>query len=177
MRTLLNMRYLILLVLVSCGSTPERRTYTLSPAQGGAAARSVLTAEVRVSAPTYLNSAGIALASGAHEFTYAAHHEWVEPFEEGVQRALRRELERVGVPGDVERIDVSLERFHGEIDGSVTLEAVWQARRGLSDRQQAPVRFSAAETSEGQGYGHLVEAHHRLLGRLAKEIASGILGS
>ncbi|MEM8712010.1 MAG: PqiC family protein [Planctomycetota bacterium] len=172
MRVPLKLRCLILLVLASCSSTPERHTYTLSPAQGGAPARSVLVAEVRVSAPTYLNFAGIALASGAHEFTYAAHHEWVEPLEEGVQRALRRQLERVGVPEDVERIDVSLERFHGEIDGTVMLEAIWQARRPSSDRQHAAVRFRAVETSLGQGYGHMVEAHHRLLERLAEEIAS-----
>jgi len=159
---------LLLVVLASCGSTPETRTYSLAPFDPAAVAPQASSVRVTVQIAPYLAPAGIILGEGAHARGYAAHHVWAEPLDVGVARVLDVELARTAGPGRLDDVRVALEQFHGDESGVVVLRSTWSA---VVDGEERGGRFWASETLQGDGYDAMVRAHHALVVRLAREIA------
>jgi uncharacterized lipoprotein YmbA len=133
----------------------------------------------RVSIAPYLDRAGVVMEVDANQVREARYHEWAEPLDRGIQLYLQ---ERVAVSlgqalndGTEDawryRIDLSVEEFHGRLDGEVRLIAQWSLRDLSNGRVVATQRFSRSRQQTSEGYPAMVAAQIELLDELAEAIA------
>ena len=162
---------LIILALSACAAAPEPQYYLLGQAAASPAGREAV-ATTAVSIPTYLRNEGIALATAPHTIQHARFHRWVQPLDEGVRQTLRAALREHLSNTPIERLDVEIEYFHGDIDGDVLLHASWKLTLQCGFGQQG--RYQGREQISNSGYQSLVTTHKKLVASFAAEIAESV---
>lgn len=138
----------------------------------------------RVVAAEYLNQSGIVVITQDNKVRPARQHLWAEPLESSIRTFLRDEIaSRVDYPvsGDPSRrlywkhrIDVDIDRFHGTLDGQVTLVASWILLDATSLVELARYRYERNANTSRDGYDALVATQTELLSDLAKAIADSL---
>ena len=130
----------------------------------------------------YLNRAGIIVQLGDHRLREARFHLWAEPLDRGISyylggrvTALLDRAEVAEAPAKkLSRylIDVSIDEFHGTLEGEARLVARWSLRRGKASKEIETERFARRKSQQGAGYASLVATQISLLDELAEVIAS-----
>ena len=179
---------LVLFTLAGCASAPPERSYYLLRAEVSndlAAAPPDSAAGLGlVQVAAYLDRAGVVVEVGENQVREARFHLWAEPLDRGIRIYLSdRIAAQLGYrletgPGSVGpiryRIDVSVEEFHGSLDGETKLVARWSVRDLEDDSLTLSRRFSKKSRQSGDGYASLVQSQLALLDDFAIEIAQGL---
>ena len=179
------LRYLLLLGLLGCATTPPAAFYTLSPGLAPPGAALPLTLGLTLSEfPEALDRPQLMLRTGENRLDIQELHRWAAPLEGQVQRVLRENLARLTQSPRVEthpwprdfaperQIRLAVTRFDGRPGATADLQARWT----LSAADGTPLMTSTAAYSEpaGDSIETLVATQNRLLERLAVEIGNSV---
>lgn len=180
-------KFLIVLICVAftaCSSkpVPEQHLYMLNAeATSRPSAQDFRIGISDVSIAPYLRRSDLMLQVSAWEMRPARYHRWAEPLAEGIRNYLRDTLSNsLGAAVDIDptyraawsqTISVDINRLHGDLDGTVYLDANYAV---TGTDSQIRKRFTATTTQSTAGYPALVEAQQNLLNRLADDISSSI---
>jgi len=168
--------------------SPEQHLYFLSADTQPGVINEALTIGIGViEVAPYLKRSEIMLQVGPQELRPARYHQWAEPLQASVRRYLRDQLSsELATAVDTNRqfrnnwqmqVDIAIDKFHGDLDGQVLLDAHY-AIQGIADpTQQKRGRVRISGNQNGSGYAALVDAEEALLDRLAGQIATAIRGS
>jgi len=179
---------LVLFTLAGCASAPPERSYYLLRAEVPndlAAAPPAPAAGLGLfPVAAYLDRAGVVVEVGENQVREARFPLWAEPLDRGIRTYLSdRIAAQLGYrletgPGSVGpiryRIDVSVEEFHGSLDGETKLVARWSVRDLEDDSLTLSRRFSQQSRQSDDGYASVVKSQLALLDDLAAEIAQGL---
>ena len=177
-----------LVLLLGCSSSPPERHFYLLRGEATGSGTSPAPAEMvgigRVTIAAYLDRAGVVVQTGSREIRPARYHEWGEPLDNGVRHYLRAELvDRLGyeVASDViyrdawdYRIDISIETLHGSLSNGAWINAGFVVSEVSGEKATVAGRVIEHERLTRDGYPGLVDAHTRLLDRLAAAIESAL---
>ncbi|KXS39174.1 MAG: hypothetical protein AWU55_600 [Halomonadaceae bacterium T82-2] len=177
-------------LLAGCatGGGPTTQRYLLPSGDSDAAAETssgpvehtLVIDDVRLA--RYLDDPGIVLQTDPLRLQAATQHQWAEPLDRQLARALRRRLSR-NLPGTrvlegagpetAWHLSVEVDQFQGRYDGRAVAEGLWQLRDGAGDiRRQTP--FQTDEVLKEDGYPALVKALGDSWNNVAKRIAEEI---
>lgn len=186
-----------LVLLAACSSGPATRFYTLAavaeappaaakgPAPRAARPFTLVISDLRL--PQYLDRPQIVSRGSDHRLRMSEHQQWGGNLRDDMTRVLAENLGRQ-LPGDRVlaapyhmalqpdyRIEVDVQRFEREADGSVRLAARWWLTRGADGLLLASpeASFSGPSVDEG-AYEALVGAMSGVFGELAQAIAHSI---
>ena len=182
------MRTLILattLLLAACSSQPVEPTryYLLrspvavaSGEQESATAYSLGSVEVA----TYIDQPGLVQETNGGEIHMARHHQWAEPLRISLRRFLaagigaeaEQTVAMMATSLDAGRIDVSIDRLHGNGRGEAVLVAYWVVTS--ADENVVNHQFSESRPLSRDGFTALVEAEQALLQQLARRIGQSL---
>ncbi len=181
------------------GTSPSSRFYTLSQRESrGSSADRVLDVLVKigpVSIPSYIDRRQIVTRNGQNMLEIGEFERWGGSLDDEIIWLLVNDLsERLAtrkvivVPWrsialadapKVYRIPFSIDRFDGELGGTVVLKASWGLV--LKDGKQEKVLVARESTIHeavgGKGYDALVAAMGKAVGRLGEEMADVILAA
>ncbi|MFN3613345.1 MAG: membrane integrity-associated transporter subunit PqiC [Rubrimonas sp.] len=158
------------------------------PAPGAGSARldGATVAVSRISLPDYAERPEVATLTSASAAVQSTDHIWADPLSRAASQALARALADRGAalalaePWPLEfypdlRVDVIADQFIGALNGDVRFSGefrIAEARGSLLLGQ----RFDLVTPTGGTGYDALAQAHARLVGLLADEIAASLVG-
>jgi uncharacterized protein len=178
------------LVLGGCASSPPARYYTLAPLQPpevrAASAPAFTVAVGPVINPDLLQRPQIATRTSEHQVRFSDFHKWAGTLADETKRVLVVNLNgllastRAVVTSDDMAIDpdfrvvVNINRFDGQPEGSVWLNAVWTIKEQKGKMATAVNQSVIEERVSGPEHSDLVRAHSRAIGQLSREIAAGI---
>jgi uncharacterized lipoprotein YmbA len=177
---------LTVLWMASCTS-PDPTYYTLQPTSGAIlpGGGAGLIEVVRPGLAGYLDRSDIVLKQADYRLSVDSQVRWGEPLADMVGRVLAQDLTQrlpgssvfsndgaIGADPNV-RVEINVQRFDAEADGSVRLVANVAVARGLSHTPFA-AHAVMLQTAGGAGPGGLVAAMSVLLGELADQVASDI---
>jgi uncharacterized lipoprotein YmbA len=172
---------------VAACSSPEPTYYTLQPTEGTTlpGGRARLIEVVRPGLAGYLDRSDIVLKQADYQLSVNSQVRWGEPLGDMIGRVLAQDLTQ-RLPGSSVysndgaiasdpsvRVEINVQRFDAEADGSVKLVADVAVERGLSHTPFASHAVTL-QTAGGAGAGGLVAAMSVLLGELADQVASDI---
>lgn len=121
----------------------------------------------------YLNSSSLLLELEDAQLIQARYHRWSEPLGSGIRRVLERQLgQHNEADQPAHRVDLTLDRFHGTIEGEVFLEGRYRLYSKNSDKVANSGNFSFRSTLEEDGYPAMVRELASLLDRLAKQLST-----
>ncbi len=175
------------LFLAACASTPPERAYYLLRSEvteePAAAAPGAAIGMGRVLVAPYLDRTGIMVQVDEHRIREARFHLWAEPLDEGIWYYLHEQISSrldsalaTGPSADSwrYRVDISVEEFHGTLDGASRLTVRWSLR-DISDGAVIETRsFTRERPQVGDGYTALVDTQTALLDELAETIARSL---
>ena len=175
------------LFLAACANSPPERAYYLLradvPEQPAAAAPRSSIGMGRVLVAPYLDRTGIMVQIDEHRIREARFHLWAEPLDEGIWYYLHEQVSSrldsalaTGPSADSwrYRVDISVEEFHGTLNGAARLAARWSLR-DVSNGAVIETRSFARERPQvGDGYTALVDTQTALLDELAETIARSL---
>jgi uncharacterized protein len=185
------------LLLAGCSSGPATRFYTLTAVAGAPpaaatdaaprAARPVTLVITDLRLPPYLDRPQIVTRGSDHRLRISELEQWGGNLRDDITRVLADNLGRQ-LPGDRVlaapiqlalqpdyRIEVEVQRFEREANGSVRLAARWWITRGADGVLLAgPEASFTGPTAGADDYEALVGAMSAVLGELARAIAGGI---
>ena len=186
-----------LVLLAACSSGPATRFYTLAavaeappagakgPAPRAARPFTLVISDLRL--PQYLDRPQIVSRGSDHRLRMTEHQQWGGNLRDDMTRVLAENLGRQ-LPGERVlaapthmalrpdyRIEVDVQRFEREADGSVKLAARWWLTRGADGALLASpeASFSGPSVDE-DAYEALVGAMSAVFGDLARAIADSI---
>jgi uncharacterized lipoprotein YmbA len=129
---------------------------------------------------SYIDQPGLVLEQGEGKVHTAKYHQWAEPLRTSLRQFLNTEISaglgsdiamsRIGVE-HARRIDVKIDKLHGDADGNAVLIAYWSL---TADGKTAEYQFAESVALDGTGYEALVVAEKQLLADLAQAIARGV---
>lgn len=161
--------------LSACVSTrpaPDAAYYLLAsdlPASSSPADLAIESIELA----DYLNTSSLVVELEDSQFTHARYHRWSEPLRSGIRRVLERQL---GHPNEEDtpayRADLTVDRYHGTIEGEVFLEGRYRLYSKYGDESANSGNFSFRSTLEEDGYPAMVRELSALLDRLAKRLST-----
>lgn len=156
--------------LTACAGSPApaKKTYWLAATVPEQRAEVLPTIKVRL--PHYLRQLEMVLALDDNQLSLANYHFWAEPLQLGVETQLAERL-ALQAP-ELQSLNLEMKRFHGNADGEVVLDALWQAQ--LVCQQEIKGRFYKTTQQPRSGYSSLVDSHRQLLEGLAKAITANI---
>ncbi len=177
------------LCLAACATAPppEHSYYLLRaevPADLASAEGSALLGIGTVSIAPYLDRSGIVVQVADHRVREARYHLWAEPLDRGIRtylsdrvaallgRALNNGSNRVDQWAY--RLDVSIEEFHGTLNGEARLVAQWSLIDTAREKLIASQRLVRTKPQTVDGYPGLIEVQTALLDELATEIATAL---
>ena len=185
--------WILVSLLAGCATSPaaKHHLYFLSAEANTSAHNDNMTIGIgALEIATYLKRSEIMLQVGPKELRASRYHHWAEPLQEGVRRYLRDQLSTdLATAVDTNRqfrhtwlsqIDISVDKFHGDLDGQVVLDAHYVIHliadtdniTGENTLKRGRVQISGSQN--GSGYAALVEAQESLLETLAQRIAQDI---
>ncbi len=193
---------LILLLFVtfslsSCmggGATNPTRYYLLDPVEyTGDSVKAVRPLKIEIidlQIPQYLERFQIASRSSESRLEFSDENQWGENLRKNLLRSLARNLSRILSTDDVGtplnrssslpdyRIQIHIEQFEQDVDGSVKLFARWQLSNTAKNVEGSKVSSiglqSKAKIEEGN-YDQMVAAMRELFGELSLRIADSIM--
>jgi uncharacterized lipoprotein YmbA len=182
MRTLLILA--VAIVLTACSTQPISRTTYLLRSDQALETRPLQRADAvclgEVTVASYLDQPGLVLEQASGTVHIAQYHQWAEPLRVSLRQFLSTEIS-VALGADValsriaatpaRRIDVTIDKLHGDAQGNAVLVAYWSVNDADST---AEYQFVQSAPLEGAGYVALVAAEKQLLQALAQSIAQGI---
>lgn len=157
--------------LCGCTTAPTPRYYLLdSGFENGIQKSYQKVARVRL--PSYLQTGSLVLQVGPQELRVASFHFWAESLEQGFARAFDMGFES-GEPESTSgkkspRIVIDVKRFHGDLNGKVSLVADWKAVASCGNREGSFAK--TIEQAEG-GYPALVAAQVQLVEMMAFDVS------
>ena len=171
---------LLLVLLLSCGSPPRERFFTLdAPEPPVAAADAPSVAVGPVSVPELVDRPQFVVRVNANQVAIAEQARWAEPLKGAIARVVAANLAKdLGARvqprnGDADyRVLIDVQRFESTPADAVLLDAQWTvigpkgARRGGRSLQREPV--------QGRDYDALAAAHSVALAKISQEIAAAI---
>jgi len=148
-------------------------------------------AELRVGPgriPAYLENTKIAVDAGANRVQYLDPHRWAEPLNKGLNRVLsenlasRLKIQQLTIYPDpaleasAYEVRYTVERFEGELTGTVTLVASWQVVEHSSGKRIAGSRsvYEVAAESQNHDVNAYVERLSKAVGQWADEVAAAV---
>jgi uncharacterized lipoprotein YmbA len=174
--------------LLSCGTSPTPRFYSLNALSQGEDAAPASDLGIGVGPlyiPRYLERPQIVTRSGESQLSYDQFNRWGGSLESEVLRVLGENLgillgtdriavypRRVAIRTDY-RVRLDFERFEGEGDDILALRVRW-VLMPESGEAIAVELTTVREPVEGSGVGALVAAHSRALAELSRQIAARI---
>jgi uncharacterized lipoprotein YmbA len=151
------------------------------------AAQARLVEVVRPGLAGYLDRSGIVLKQTDYRLDVDTLVRWGEPLSDMIGRVLAQDLTQrlprssvfsgdgaIGADADI-RVEVNVQRFNAETDGSVSLLADVAIERGMSHTALAAHAVSLRVADAQPGPAGLASAMSTLLGELADQIASDIV--
>ena len=175
------------LFLAACASTPPERAYYLLraevPEELAVAAPDASIGMGHVLLAPYLDRTGIMVQVDEHRVREARYHLWAEPLDEGIWYYLHDQVSSrlnsalaSGPRADSwrYRVDVSVEEFHGTLNGAARLAARWSLYDLSSGAVIETRTFTRERRQTGDGYAALVETQTALLDELAETIARSL---
>lgn len=156
------------------------------PAAGAARLSGATVAVSRISLPDYAERPEVATLTTASAAVQSTDHIWADPLSRSASAALARALADRGAelalaePWPLEfypdlRVDVIADQFIGALNGEVRFTGefrVAESRGSLLLGQ----RFDLSTPTGAPGFDALAQAHARLIGLLADEIAAALAG-
>ena len=118
---------------------------------------------------------GIVVATEENLVHEASHHLWAEPLRDAIHFYLQDRLASLLADqrGPARYLAaVSVEVFHGSLQGDVTLVARWTLFDLPRETEVSVQLFSRTAHQPGEGYPELVAAHSELLDALADDIVN-----
>ncbi len=190
---------LLALMLSGCASSPQSKFYRLSGGEGKTAdSRDVSRQDSEVVSigplriPDYLDRPQIVTRSGDNELRLAEFDRWAGSIENDILRTLVEDISAELPPdrffvirwtpllesqlSSSYRVQMFVNRFECSSDNAVTLSAQWVIT-GKDNNLLLRKETVVVERVNGTGYGAIVNAMSRAIGRLSKEIADGIVKS
>jgi len=180
-------------VATGCASAPATRFYLLAPLPAGekprdaAAEREPIVGLRPVALPDELDRPQIVTRVSATQLHLAEFDRWAAPLQDNFGRVLAEDLAAL-VPADRVllfswsretsidyEVTVAVSRFEGTLGGDCSLVAEWTVARRRGRDASTAGRSSHTERA-GADYGGLVAAQSRLVGALARDIASAVNG-
>lgn len=180
------LRYLLLLSLLGCSTTPPAAFYTLSPGLAAPGTVIPLTLGLTLSEfPEALDRPQMMLRGGENRLDIQELHRWAAPLEGQVRRVLRENLATTGArvetypwPTDFRperQIRLAITRFDGRPGATADLQARWTL--SAADGTPLLTRTVAYSEAAGDSIETLVAAQNRLLERLAVEIGNSMMNA
>lgn len=158
-------------------SAPEQHFYMFS-SNAQSVENTIEVGIGSVAVAPYLRRSELMLQVGPQEMRPARYNRWAEPLPDGIRRHLRDELSATlgGVVDTDPRyradwlltVDVVVDRLHGDMNGSVTLDATYSISAAKTQKRR---RITSSLQQSGSGYAALVDAQGELLTELASRIA------
>lgn len=176
----------LLPALAGCSPTPSPRLFTLAPQQAAPTGQLARTISVkRIAIPKYLDRLQIVRYRDPYELSYSEFMLWGEGLGDMATRVLVEDLSArlprsqvyaasgpvTGATADI-TIEVNIDRFDTDPNGTVVLAAQWIAHRQGKNDQLHSERIEVVPTStDATGQ---VAAMSEALGRFAGQIAAGL---
>lgn len=177
------------LLLAACQSAPEIRQYTLLPPTADAPTAVprdpawVLIVEP-VSVPAQVDVPYFVVREGRSQLVQVESQRWAAPLSDEVRSALIEGIRAVSgaptVAGSAAdsalpayRLKVALRRFDSVLGRQALVDAAWSIE-SVREPEQVANCDSQVAASIGNGYPALADGHQRVLGSLARRIASGL---
>jgi len=143
----------------------------------------------RVEVPTYLAKTSLVTMKGGIEVQYSATARWAEPLDQGISRAVAGALSQnsrlraysfsPAVPPASRNYDVRIriEKFEGNDDGEVTLQARWEVTTADSSEAIASRKVVLRRSGWQPGdHAGLVRFLSQEIGEMSRQIAHSIAG-
>jgi len=178
-------------VLLGCVSSPPTHFYTLSAGalvSGGSAEKSAAEYSVSVdpvTLPETVDRPQLVVRVGANQIALVEEHRWAGPLKGEIRRVIAENLSQLlgtqrmvtfsqnAVRGAEYRVLVDIQRFDSMVGQTVMIDALWMVRR-VPDGQPRTGRSLVRESTGGEGYDALVEAHSRALATVSRDIAEAV---
>lgn len=175
------------LIAAGCAGTPEPRFYTLSAQiESAAYAPGPSVSVAAVTVPDVVDRPQLVVAVNANEVIIVQQHRWAEPLKGELGRVIAENLSRTtgnahiaAYPQNASlnanyRLLVDFQRFAGQPQGAVVLDALWSLRAANGELLRSG--RARAQAQSGQGYDALVAAYSRALAKICTEIATALKG-
>ncbi|MGH1370415.1 MAG: PqiC family protein [Cellvibrionaceae bacterium] len=158
------------LLLFGCTTAPTPRYYLLDSGFESVVQKNYKKVS-RVRLPSYLQTGSLVLQIGPQELRVASFHFWAESLEQGFARAFDVAFNEVEIDftqaiEDL-KIVIDVKRFHGDLDGEVSLVADWKSISNCGSQQGG---FSHTIVQSESGYPSLVAAQVNLVELMAKDV-------
>jgi len=179
-------------VLVSCGTSPSAKFYTLSP--GGVPEKaeskaSFIVAIGPVSVPDMTDRPQIVTRAGTNQVTINEFARWAEPLKSEIPRVIAGNLmqmlsgasvyiypQSANVKADY-KVMLDVQHFDSALGDAATLEVLWNVqstKSGELKTGRAVVREPTGSDKGDKAYDALVAAHNRALKAVSHDIAAAI---
>lgn len=183
--------FLMSVMLVGCASSPPMHFYTLSAGalvSSDSAKESVAEYSVSVgpiTVPETVDRPQLVVRVGANQVALVEEHRWAQPLKGEILRVIAENLSQLlGVQRVVTfsqntvrnaeyRVLVDIQRFDSTVGQNVLIDALWTVRH-VTDSQSRTGRLLVQESTGGEGYDALVEAHSRALAMVSRDIAEAV---
>jgi len=190
MRLRIHELMLLTIILSGCGS-PKEYLYTLSSSttsdSTGALPTSVRPsiAVGPITLPEVVDRPQMVVRVGPNQVTLVEQHRWAEPLRNGIARVVAEDLAHLlgtrqvvtsyqnGSQTADYQVILDIQRFESALALAVTIDALWMVRR-VPDGQPRTGRSLVRESTGGEGYDALVEAHNRALATVSRDIAEAV---
>jgi uncharacterized lipoprotein YmbA len=179
----------LLLLAAGCSSSPQQANYYLlsnaaAESSVAAAQPSVTITLSRLTLASYLNQTALAFLQGSHQLVFANQHLWAERLQDGVQRVLVEDFNRLGAQRLVladeptssrsdYQLQLQIDQFLPSDAGEVALSGQYWLLQG--GKLQARHSFDLRAPLQEDGYRHSVAVQRQLLGQLAAVLSGAVL--
>jgi uncharacterized lipoprotein YmbA len=190
MRLRIRELMLLTIILSGCGS-PKEYLYTLSSSTASGST-GALPASVRpsiavgpITLPEVVDRPQMVVRVGPNQVALVEQHRWAEPLRNGIARVVAEDLAHLlgtrqvvtsyqnGSQTADYQVILDIQRFESALALAVTIDALWMVRR-VTDGQTRTGRLLVRESTSGEGYDALVEAHNRALAMVSRDIAEAV---
>jgi uncharacterized protein len=178
--------FVLIMLVVGCGSAPSSRFYTLSAGGAPAATPSSLSVAVGpVSIPAVVDRPQIVVTTGPNQVRLEEFNRWASPLQNGIARVVAENLvamlgtPRVTLASQVlsaeadYRAAIEVQSFESAPGEAAVLDAVWTVRRAKDGSAQTG-RTTVREPVQDKSYDAVAAAHSRALARLSRDIADAV---
>jgi hypothetical protein len=180
---------LLTIILAGCGS-PKEHLYTLSSStvSGNTALPIGMLPSITVgpiTLPDVVDRPQIVVRVGPNQVALAEQHRWAEPLRNEIARVVAENLAHLfgtrevvtflqnGSQAAEYQVILDVKRFESAPGLAVTIDTLWTVRR-VQDGQTSTGRSLVRESTSGEGYDAVVEAHNRALATVSREIAEAL---
>jgi len=190
MRLRIRELMLLTIILSGCGS-PKEYLYTLSSSTASGST-GALPASVRpsiavgpITLPEVVDRPQMVVRVGPNQVALVEQHRWAEPLRNGIARVVAEDLAHLlgtrqvvtsyqnGSQTADYQVILDIQRFDSMVGQTVMIDALWMVRRA-PDGQPRTGRSLVRESTGGEGYDALVEAHSRALATVSRDIAEAV---